>query len=463
MVCNTEVNETKSQKVNETAMKQNVTLNINIDNFGGRVRAIASKSHAHRLLIAGALSDCPTRLLTPDSSKDIQATVQTLQGLGAGITKEAEFYEITPIIINTKNSHTEKNKSEDGCIIPAEADCGESGSTLRFIIPIIGALGIATNITMHGRLSERPLSPMYEELISHGLKLSPQGSNPFSISGKLTGGEYVIAGNISSQFITGLLFALPLLDTDSTLHVTGVLQSRPYVDITLDVIRSFGIKVEEKLLSNGEVIFTIPGNQTYRSTKETYVDGDWSNAAFFLAAGAIGKNPVTVTGLNTDSLQGDKKILELLKSFGADVSVEGMDVTVSPAPLKAVEIDASDIPDLVPILSVVASVADGKTVIRNIERLRIKESDRVQTVISTLSALGADIKESGDSIVINGKDKLKGGVIDSFNDHRIAMSAAIAAIRADGEVTIEDAMAVSKSYPGFYEDLNSLSHTSSVS
>jgi 3-phosphoshikimate 1-carboxyvinyltransferase len=414
------------------------------------VRAIASKSHAHRLLIAGALSDRPVRLLTPDTSKDIEATVNTLSGLGAAISKEDSFYSISPISLTEHDSFASS----------AELDCGESGSTLRFIIPVVGALGRNVNITMHGRLSERPLSPMYEELVRHGLTMSPQGSNPLHIEGQLTGGEYTIAGNISSQFITGLLFALPLLNEDSSLHVTGKLESRPYVDITLDVIRRFGIIVNEKPLENGETVFEIPGAQKYHSDQDIAVDGDWSNAAFFLSAGAISESPVTVTGLNLDSLQGDMKILDILKAFGAGVEIsnssENASVTVSHRPLHGAEIDAANIPDLVPVISVVAAAAEGQTIIRNIERLRIKESDRVQTVISMLSALGADISEQDNSLVINGTGQLSGGTIDSFNDHRIAMSAAIAGIITSGDVVIKQAMAVSKSYPGFYEDYRSL-------
>ncbi len=423
--------------------------------FGGVVRAIASKSHAHRLLIAGALSKRPVRLMTPDSSQDIAATVNTLNGLGASISKSSDYYEITPI-------NLDENSKES---VTSNIDCGESGSTLRFIIPVIGALGKNVNITMHGRLSERPLSPMYEELQRHGLNMSPQGSNPFHIEGRLKGGQYTIAGNISSQFITGLLFALPLVKENSTLHVTGKLESRPYVDITLDVIRRFGINVNERTLENGEVVFEIPGSQIYdyQGSDEIIVDGDWSNAAFFLSAGVLADTPVTVTGLNTSSLQGDRKVLDILKDFGAMIEVSSPEsdskkgeITVSPSELHAVEIDASDIPDLVPILSVVAAAAKGTTVIKNIERLRIKESDRVQTIISTLSALEANIYEKEGCLVIDGTGKLSGGTVDSFNDHRIAMSAAIASLIANGDVFIKNPMAVRKSYPGFYQDFQSL-------
>ena len=454
-------NDIKNDKITYNEAADIMTIDAASSAAKGHVRSIASKSHAHRLLIAAALSDSETRILTPDTSKDIEATIDCLNSLGADIKRENNYIAVTPISL----SHSEPK---------AGADCGESGSTLRFILPVIGALGISTEITMHGRLSERPLSPMYEELISHGMNISPQGTNPLSVSGRLTAGDYTIAGNVSSQFVTGLLFALPIASTaftaegstksESILHVTGRLESRPYVDITLDVLKKSGITITEKTLENGDTCFIIPSNQTYHADPETLVDGDWSNAAFFLAAGAI-SDTVTVTGLNMNSLQGDKKVLDILNSFGADITMSDKktesaedyrDITITPAPLHATDIDASDIPDLVPILAVVAAVADGRTTIRNIERLRIKESDRVQTVINTLSSLGADIYEEMNSIIINGKVSLSGGIIDSCNDHRIAMAAGIAALRCEDKVQIKNPRAVNKSYPGFYKDLAKL-------
>ena len=451
----------KNDKITYDEATDIMTIDAASSAAKGHVRSIASKSHAHRLLIAAALSDSETRILTPDTSKDIEATIDCLNSLGAGIKRKNDYIAVTPISLNQESPK-------------AVADCGESGSTLRFILPVIGALGISTEITMHGRLSERPLSPMYEELISHGMYISPQGTNPLSVSGRLTAGDYTIAGNVSSQFVTGLLFALPIASTagtadestksESILHVTGRLESRPYVDITLDVLKKSGIIITEKTLENGDTCFIIPSNQTYHTDPETLVDGDWSNAAFFLAAGAI-SDTVTVTGLNMNSLQGDKKVLDILKSFGADITMSDKkseaaedyrDITITPAPLHATDIDASDIPDLVPILAVVAAVADGITSIRNIERLRIKESDRVQTVINTLSSLGADIYEEMNSIIINGKISLSGGIIDSCNDHRIAMAAGIAALRCEDKVQIKNPRAVNKSYPGFYKDLAKL-------
>ncbi|SEF67674.1 3-phosphoshikimate 1-carboxyvinyltransferase [Eubacterium ruminantium] len=462
-------------------MESSITLEMNNKESGGSLRAIASKSHAHRLLIAGALTLLqdkePIHIICNETSADIEATCFCLKGLGIDIKTVEDGF-----LLSTSSEYTSEGISENPAESTSLLDAGESGSTLRFMLPVIGMLGRNAAITTHGRLTERPLSPLYEEMVSHGVSLSPQGSNPLMISGKMSGGDFRIAGNISSQYITGLLFALPLGECDSRILIEGPLASRPYVDITLDVLSLAGIRV--KLIENPELlknepdismIFEIPGAQTYSLPKECTVEGDWSNAAFFLAAGAI-KNSVTVEKLNLASKQGDMAILDLLQKFGAEVtfkpSVTGKttdnadntktdqsrlsDVTVTHKPLHGIEIDAENIPDLVPILSLTASLAEGTTVIRNIERLRIKESDRVATVIDTLTKLGADIREEDKALVIRGKNILNGGTVDSFNDHRIAMTAGIASLRCLNPVTITNEKAVNKSYPKYFEDLHSL-------
>ncbi|MCL2721061.1 MAG: 3-phosphoshikimate 1-carboxyvinyltransferase, partial [Treponema sp.] len=308
------------------------------------------------------------------------------------------------------------------------------------------------------RLPERPLSSLYDEMISHGCKLSEQGVSPLKCEGQLSSGIYTLPGNITSQFISGLLFALPLLSGNSTINVTGILESRSYVDMTLDTLRLFGVTVLEKKQS-----FHITGGQTIRSPKNVQAEGDWSNAAFWLCAGAMGKSTdsktvagnkvaTTCTGLDLNSRQGDRAILEILSRFGANVVCDKDTVTVSPNELRGIDIDAGDIPDLVPVLAAVAATAQGKTVIRNAARLRMKESDRLQTVAATLSAFGADITETEDGLVIIGKKTLKGAQTHSYGDHRIAMTAAVLSTVCDGIVTIKDAHAVKKSYPAFIED-----------
>jgi len=371
--------------------------------LNGTIKAVPSKSQAHRALICAALADEPVNIICEGTSKDIKATEACLLALKTG--------------------------GEDGVSL----FCGESGSTFRFLLPIVGALGRKASFILEGRLPERPLSPLYEELVRHGCKLSPLGSNPFTIEGKLTPGSYTLNAGVSSQFISGLLFALPLLDGDSVLRLTGNVESFPYIELTLAMLEMFAIKVDFK-----DMVFSIPGRQKYRSPGTVHIEGDWSNAAFWLCAGALPGNEITVSGLDMNSKQGDKAVLEILEQFGSD--------------LHGIEVDAADIPDLVPILSVLASAAKGTTVIYNAGRLRMKESDRLAAVTEMLGSLGADIRETGDGLIIHGGKPLTGGIISSRGDHRIAMSAAIAAVLCAEPVVIQGAEAVEKSYPTFFEE-----------
>ena len=453
--------------------RSSVTLSHPENITGGRLSSIPSKSHAHRLLIAAALSDTPVFLNCPVSSADIDATAACLNAMGADIKNTGSGFNVTPINLAGKDD-TGFIKKSKSVLHP-----GESGSTLRFLLPLLGALGITAELCLEGRLPERPLSPLDSEMRRHGISLSEAGSNPLFISGQLIAGEYCLSGGISSQFITGLLFSLPLLKEDSVLKITGKLESRPYVDITLQVLREFGITVNEALqeppYSPDQVstIFTIPGRQRYHAGSSQYtVEADWSNAAFFLAAGALLQNPVTLTGCRLNSAQGDRKILSLLKSFGASVTMKTetddlSDVTISGGHLHGIDIDASDIPDLVPILAVTAAYAEGTTTIRNIERLRIKESDRVAAIIEMIRGIGGSIEEAADTAIkkedgsssylkITGSPELTGGTVSSHNDHRIAMAAAIASLRTSSPVTILDPLAVRKSYPDFYTDLGTI-------
>ena len=405
---------------------------------GGSVKAVSSKSHAHRLLIAAALADRETKLVCGNVNADILATVGCLEALGAKITYEQETFTVTPLA----------QPLSDGL---RTLDCAESGSTLRFMLPVACALGTDASFTMRGRLPERPLTPLYEELAMHGCVLSPQGSSPLNASGKLTGGEYKIIGNVSSQFITGLLLALPLLQEDSRIDVVGKLESRPYVDLTLQVLKSFGIEIEERFGS-----FFIKGGQQYQSPGTVTVEGDWSNAAPWLVLGAVADQPVTITGLDINSVQGDRSFIYVLKRFGAIVETAENDVSVHGGKLKAIDMGVRDIPDLVPMITVVALAAEGQTRILSAARLRLKESDRLNATSQTLRAFGAQITETHDSLTIDGEYPLHGAAVASQNDHRIVMMAAIASALCDGTVTIEQAEAVNKSYPRFFDDLRSL-------
>lgn len=409
----------------------------------GNITAISSKSAAHRLLICAAFADRDTAIMCSATNNDIEATARCLSALGATIKRDAPYYYVSPIKEINKN---------------ALLDCGESGSTLRFLVPIVAALGADAKFLMSGRLPLRPLSPMREELEAHGITFSPAGSNPLSVKGKLSGDSFSIAGNVSSQFISGFLFALSLLGQSSTLRVTGNIESLPYIGMTENALAMFSAKPQKS-----ENIYSFAKDTRLLSPKEIDVEGDWSNAAFIMAAGALSEKGVTVRGISPDSLQGDKEFANILSRFGAKVVFDGSGYTVSSGELKGITLDASQIPDLVPITAAIAAVAEGTTKIYGASRLRIKESDRLATTTAMLRALGADIEELDDGLIIHGKKKLTGGVTSSFADHRIAMSAAIISAACVSEVTVENAEAVEKSYLAFWQDLVSLNFSFRIS
>lgn len=410
----------------------NVTLTPSA--LSGTVSAISSKSDAHRILIASALAHAPTEVRCNVLSADIRATADCLRALGAHIEFADGKILVEPI-----------KPQKDFSLL----DCNESGSTLRFLLPLTSALGINGEFTGRGRLPERPVTELQQAMEAHGVTFSPNGVFPICTSGQLTAGKYVLKGNVSSQYVTGLLFALPILDGDSEIELLPPVESKTYIQMTLSTLQQFGISVKQ---SNN--IFYIKGNQTYRSPKTVTVDGDWSNAAFFLTAGAL-RAPVTVTGLFVDSIQGDKAVLDVLSRMGAKVMRQENSITVSPAPLHGVTVDASDIPDLVPILSVAAAYADGVTEFVNAGRLRIKECDRLSAISEMLSRLGIRTDETADTLRVYG-GTVQGGTVQGFNDHRMVMSAAVAASAAKNAVTIHGAEAIKKSYPHFFEDFKHL-------
>lgn len=403
----------------------------------GEIDAIPSKSYAHRALICAALADSTTRLECSRTNRDIDATVSCLRSLGAKIDYYDGIFTVEPI----------KNAPKSALLHP-----GESGSTLRFLLPVTAALGVDAEFVTEGRLLSRPLSPLSDELIRHGAQIT---SPPLRISGKISGGRYTFDGSVSSQFTTGLMLALPLTDNsgvENSIELTGKIESKPYIDLSRAVLEKFGVKTE----SDGNV-YIIKGS--FSSPKHLRVEGDWSNAAFMLCAGALSEGGITLHGLDLNSTQGDKKIVEILKSFGAAVEASESSVTVKKREMRGITIDAADIPDLVPVISVVASAAEGDTVIENCSRLRLKESDRVESVCAMITSLGGDIESVGDSIVIHGRKAFSRGgeaEIDSYNDHRIVMSAAVGSILFDGCVTIDGCEAVSKSYPDFFDDFGRL-------
>ena len=401
----------------------------------GAVQIPASKSQAHRMLICAALSEAPSRLVLDGFSADIEATVQCLEALGAQLTQETAGLLITPIGSRPAN---------------AKLDVGESGSTLRFLLPVLGALGVQAEIQMHGRLPERPLSPLWEVLEAHGMQLRQDGA-VLHTDGQLCAGDYSLPGNVSSQFISGLLFALPLLSGNSTLTVTGALQSARYVAMTEQALAAAGIFTKK----DGQV-WQIDGGQRYAAPAVQTVEGDWSNAAFFLCMGALSRQGVRVSGLHPASLQADRAITEILTRFGAEVNIEGDTVTVRRGTLRGITLDAGPVPDLVPVVSVLAALCAGETRIENAARLRIKESDRLRTTAALIEALGGTVRELPDGLVITGQPALAGGSVDASGDHRIAMSAAVAACGCTQPVTVCGSACVAKSYPAFWEDFTAL-------
>ena len=404
----------------------------------------SSKSQAHRMLITAALSKSAGKLIVNGISKDISATIKCLNAMGADIRitengSGSSEISIRPII------KTDDRSGMSAMYKPLP--CGESGSTLRFLIPIAGALGIDVVFHMEGRLSERPLGALTDALSAHGMSFMQDGKYLYC-RGSLTSGTFTIPGNISSQYISGLIMALPLLKGDSVINITGSIESGDYIAMTVAAVESAGIKIKKE-----ENIYHIEGDQCYNVTGTRIVEKDWSSAAFPLCMGAFSEKGMTVPGLNLSSIQGDKEILNILKGFGAEVSGE-CSVTVKKGTLKGQVIDASRIPDLVPVISAVAAGAKGETRIIHAERLRLKESDRIATTVSMLRSLGADAEETADGILIRGKDRLPGGTVDSFNDHRIAMSAAVAAGICEGDVSVTGAECTDKSFPGFWEELS---------
>lgn len=398
--------------------------------IGGRIKAIASKSQAHRLMICAALADRATKLVCAETSQDMDATARALAALGADFSYLNGAYTVYPMEMPRGDS---------------ELDCGESGSTLRFLLPVVGALGVGATFRLHGRLAERPLSPLWEAMEAHGCRLTRPSADTVRCEGRLDGGHWEIAGNVSSQFISGLLLALPLTGEESDIMLTTPLESAGYADLTLQAVRQFGVDAERD-----ETGWHIPQTGGYTSCGRAAVEGDWSNAAFWLCAGAI-SDPVTVEGLSLSSAQGDRAILSVLERFGAKIEAGGDSVTVTPGDLHGIELDARNIPDLVPPVALVAACAKGTTRIFGAERLRLKESDRLQSVADTLSALGAAVEITTDGLLICG-GRLAGGTADSRNDHRIAMMAAIAACACTRPITLRGAEAVGKSYPRFWED-----------
>ena len=391
----------------------------------GTVTPPPSKSIAHRAILAAALTNGTSTLQNVALSQDIEATLRCISALGGGWEQEGDRLRVSGVW----------SREWDTAGLPY-LDCGESGSTLRFLIPLALTLNNGGVFTGRGRLMERPQQPYFDIFDEKGISYE-QKDGVLTIQGEWNAGEYRLPGNVSSQFVTGLLYALPLMEWESRIVLTSPLESKGYVDMTLDVLKDFGITIENQNYER----FLVPGDQ-WCTARDYTIEADWSQAAFWMAAGSLGI-PVEITGLNDRSIQGDRVIDEHFASFAWGTG-------------RRVEIDVSDCPDLLPPLAVMAAFHDGTTRLTNAARLRLKESDRLATVTKMLTALGGQAEEGPDWLAIPGTRFLKGGTVDGANDHRIVMAAAIAATRCTGPVTILGAEAVNKSYPNFWEEYKRL-------
>jgi 3-phosphoshikimate 1-carboxyvinyltransferase len=402
----------------------------------GQIVIPPSKSLSHRSIIAAGLAKGTSIVSNLIESKDIKVTLQSMKQLGSQVNKKDNNFEI---------------KGNDGLFQVSDAtfDCHESGSTLRFMIPIAMLSDEIVTFVGTGQLVYRPLTPYFEIFDKIGVEYTYDNQLPLSVSGNLLAGRYEIPGNVSSQFITGLLFALPLLDGESEIVVTSHLESKGYIDLTLDVLRDFGIEVEV----NNQT-YKVKGNQTYMAA-DYRVEGDYSQVAFWVVAGLL-NGEIDCLDMNKESSQGDKELLDIVSRMGAELKFDEDVIKVTKTTTKSTVIDGSQCPDIIPVLTVLAAVSSGTTEVINAGRLRIKECDRLKAITSELNKLGANITETENGLIIQGVDHLVGAEVDGWNDHRIVMSMAVASLVTKGEVKIKGANAITKSYPHFFEQFKSI-------
>ncbi|BCZ48828.1 3-phosphoshikimate 1-carboxyvinyltransferase [Clostridium gelidum] len=421
-------------------------LKIYPNKLSGEVKIPPSKSMAHRAVICAALSDGVSKVTNIDYSDDIIATIEAMSSLGAKITQTTDYLEVYGIKCpeNIKANELRNERT---------IDCNESGSTLRFLVPIATLFDGVNRFVGRGNLGKRPLDTYYNIFDEQKIKYTyKEGTLDLKTEGKLRHGEFKVKGNISSQFITGLLFTLPLLDGDSKIIITTEMESKGYIDLTLSAIKDFGVEI----INNNYEEFIIKGNQNYKS-RDYRVEGDYSQAAFFFSADALSNN-VVLNDLKLDSLQGDKEVIDILERMGLNLKNKnnGLIGAVS-GELKATVIDGSQCPDIIPVVSLVAALSTGTTEIINAGRLRIKECDRLAAVTSELNKLGAKITEKEDGLIIEGVKELKGGIeVWSHKDHRIAMTLAIASTMCTEPIILKDYECVSKSYPQFWDDFKNV-------
>lgn len=418
-------------------MKGGCRMNVKIkpNEIKGKMKSIPSKSLLHRAIILSGIAKDREIILEQVNtiSEDIEATLTCIEKLGAKTKVEGDSIRITSL------GNIKKSK--------VELHCKESGTTLRLLLPLVSTFSKEATVDCSEGLRKRPIRELIETLEESGLYFKEKGF-PINISGNVTTDFFKISGDISSQYVSGLLLLSSLLDQRSSIYLTTKLESRAYVNITIKVLRDFGIIVNE--LEEG--VFEIYGGRDkILPPKEYQIEGDWSNAAFFLVGGCLGDS-IKMSGLNLESSQGDKKIVQILKEAGAILTCSDDFISSNRSHLNSFEVDFSETPDLFPILSVVAALSKGQSILKGGERLKLKESNRIESTFQMLKSLGADVKKRDDGLIIQGKEILDGGIVNSFNDHRIVMSATMASIKCKEPVSIVNAGAVKKSYPNFFDD-----------
>lgn len=400
----------------------------------GNIKAVDSKTLGHRVLMGACLSDKETVIELKELSLDLLSTMECLEALGASFVRKEASIIVSPI----------KDPP-----VSALLNVGESGSTLRFLLPLAAVLTKEAEFRGTGKLPERPVVDLIQEMTKNGCIFSSK-KLPFTVGGTLKPGKYSVPGNVTSQYLTGLLFALPLLEKDSLIEIKGPLESMGYVEITLSVLKEFNIEVEKTKRG-----YKIKGNQKFKSPGTLEVEGDWSNAAFFMAMGAL-NGDVTIEGLREDSLQPDRAFLNILKSMGADTAFKDRSLHIKKSQLLGVDVDVSQCPDLLPVLALVMAQAKGDSRIYGGKRVRLKESDRISTIAKNLKELGIHVIEEEDGILIKGADSFKGGAVMGENDHRIVMAMTTASVKSISPILITDEEAVNKSYPEFFNDFKKL-------
>ena len=400
----------------------------------GTIPSIPAKAHAHRALIAAALATSPSTIVISHSSKDIDATMNSLRALGATITYEHGVAHVTP-----------NPAPSIGQVLPHE-----SGTTLRLLLPVSASICGTVKVDAKGRLPERPLEPLLSEMKDHGVSFS-QDAPPFTMTGRLQGGTFSMTGTVSSQFFSGLLLATPQLGR-TTVNCTSSLQSKDYVTLTIETMKDFGVQVTEGTTEDGYPSFTIEENQHFHGNEQYPIEGDWSNGAIWLVAVAMTGQSISVTGLRPDSVQADKRILYILEKSGVTCMWNGTTVTVTGKAHQPIHVNLEQMPDLLPILSSLACSIKGESSFINGARLRLKESDRLEAVAQLVRDSGGTVRIEGDNLYITGTGSLSGGTVDCVNDHRLVMAGALNALIATSPMILKDSEAISKSYPHFFTD-----------